>query len=168
MKTLSRQYKKVQIPEGTLLFRKAVDNSYYPSMFFGFDACGVYSSDYKSTPLQLWETKINLESTFSVKDLNPKVHYKTDLESCYMDFCEEERYYMDVKSRHNPNRDAFFEFLRANNIDSWVTTVNNNMPMELVLFTNDNSSLVSFKMIIENEKEGPLLDHDSFKDIIIL
>jgi len=134
-------------------------------MFFGFDSMSTQSSDYRSFPLQIWETVELIKSPLMVCDVNPQNNYKSDLGDCYRCFYGDSLYYLDVKSRRNPKRSSFLNFLKKNHIYSWITPVNENALIELHLFSNDNSKLIRFVGTLENEDFGQLLEFNSFEYI---
>lgn len=168
METLINKYKLVIIPKNTILFRKAKDNKVYESMFFSFDFYGTGSSDYNDKPIQLWVTKVPIISRLIVSgSLNSNI-YLSDLNTLYKIFSGENKHELDIKSRHNPNRKAFLQFLKLNKIDSWVTSVEDNTCNELHLFTDKNNNLVRFKKIITHEKNPYLSRKDSFENLILI
>ena len=168
MNELKDKYKLAIIPKDTLLFRKAPDKNAHDTMFFSFDFFGTNSSDYSNFTTQIWATQKPIISRLLVKGkLSPQI-YETDLEYCYEKFCGEKKYYLDIKHRLNPKRKPFLDFLTANGMDTWVTSVENGTPMELHLYTANNRSLVKFKQFIDTNKNSTLTKKDSFDNVILL
>lgn len=168
MEKLKNKYQLAIIPKDTILFRKAPDNKVYESMFFSFDTYGTYSSDYTNTPTQIWVTRLPILSRLIIKDkITPEI-YDTDLEYCYHKFCGEQEYYLNIKTRKNPKFKPFLEYLKRNDINSWVTSVENNTCMELHLFTDKNKNLVKFKELVDNEKNRTLVNKDTFGNVILI
>jgi len=164
---LKNKYKLAIIPKGTLLFRKAVDNKVYESMYFSFNYIGTYCDDNSATT-QIWKTTKPIISRLIVKGMLSPHIYETDIAYCYEKFCGEDVYYLNAKRRNNPKLKQFLDYLKTNGITSWVTSAENHTPMELHLFTGNNKSLVKFKQTIEQEKNILLLKKDSFDKVVVL
>ena len=168
MEELKNKYLLAVIPADTLLFRKAADKKVYESMYFSFNSAGTFSSDHSNEPTQTWRTIRPIISRLIVNDKLSPPKYNTDLEYCYHQFCGEELYYLEIRSRNNPKRKAFLEFLKGKGIDSWVTPVENKMAMELHLFTVENKELVKFKQFINEDKNKILGNKETFDRVVLL
>jgi hypothetical protein len=166
IKNLKDRYLQVLIPEGTHFFRKAFDTQIYETMFFSFDTFVVGAIDYLEKPTQIWITKKPIISTLIVKEKQKCNSYETDLEYCYEKFCGEKKDYLDLKNKKNPKRKAFLDFLKQNEIDSWVTSVENNFDNEFHIFANKNEECVVFKEYLNEKNEKYYNGFNSFKDII--
>ncbi len=168
MNKLKDKYPLAIIPMDTLLFRAAPNNNYYDSMFFSFDYYGTSSSEFHNAPIQTWVTKKPIISRLIVKGMKSAHVYKTDLEYCYYTFCDEWEYDLYIKNRKNPKFESFLNFLRQNEIDSWVGSIENKIPMELHLFSINNNNLIKFKQYIDPEKNKGLMNKKTFKKVILL
>ena len=166
MKELKDRYTQLLIPEGTHFFRKALNTEIYETMFFSFDTFVVGAINYLEKPTQVWITKKPIISSFILKEKTKNNFYITDLEYCYEKFCGEKMHYLEIKSRENPDRNSFLDFLKQNKIDSWVTSVENKYDNEFHVFSDKNEEYMAFKEYL-TEKNGTFYDEfNSFKDII--
>ena len=164
MQSMNEKYKKVHIPAGTLFFRRAPNSEIHPSMFFSFSSYGSYSCIIEGSFLQFWETKTAIISHLTVKEkLN-----ETDIEWLYNQYCGDDEYYLNIKNIENPKRQGFLDFLKQNDFDSWVDSVENGTEMEFHLFSDNNSELVRYIGRIEETREGLFLERDSFCEITIV
>lgn len=168
MNKLRDKYKFAVIPRGTLLFRRAPNILIHDSMYFSFDYYGSASTDYIDSPLQLWITINPIISTFIVDKKTSNNIYLTDLSYLYKEFCNEEKYHLDIKHRNNTKLKEFLFFLTKNNINSWVTSVENKAAMELHLFTTNNKQFIKFKQEINEYKNRILIRKNSFNSVILL
>jgi len=165
-------YKIAIIPKDTLLFRRFHDNKIHPLMFFGFDEFSTSSNkENLKNDLQVWTTKKTIISTFLIVDgVFGSPNYYNELQFLYFIFSNEEKYYLDIKHYKNPQRLDFINFLKENNIDSWVTYTEGNKKhlMELFLFTNINKDFVKFKKYISSKSNPVLFDKNTTDKIIFL
>lgn len=159
-----KTYKKLKLEKGTILFRKAKDNHIYDNMFFAFDVNGTYSSDYIDSKIQIWKTRKNILVPLIARKELHKNYYINDIEELYYNFCSERKYYLDIKSRYNPLRKDFLNFLLNNGIQNWITSVHNTKSMELFLFSDQNSELVFFERFLESSNDK-LYNYNSFEKI---
>lgn len=149
-----KQYKKVIIPKGTIFFRRALDSNVYETMFFSFDTYLVGAINHMDKPIQVWITKKEIISNFIIKD-EPKTNIVlTDLDYLYELFCGIKEDYLYLKHRDNPKRKAFFNFLKINNIDTWVTSVENKEALEFHILSNSNNELIEFKEFINKDNSS--------------
>jgi hypothetical protein len=165
MNELKDRYVKVLIPEKTYFFRKALNTQIYETMFFSFDTYVTGAINYLDKPTQIWITRKPIISSFILKEKTKNNFYITDLEYCYERFCGEKMHYLDIKCIENPNRKAFLEFLKQNNIDSWVTSVENKSENEFHVFSNKNEEIISFKEYLTPKNEEYYDDINSFKNL---
>lgn len=166
MNDLKSKYRKATIPKGTLLFRRAHSTEIFRSMFFSFDTIGTSSIEQFDLPIQIWETSNDIVTSLIVKDdeSNGRI-LQTDIEFCYFKFCGKNLHYLDIKNFQNPNRELFLNFLISSGINSWISSVENNISNELHLFTSENKKLVKFKSFLTSD-----LDYfkcNTFKKVII-
>lgn len=166
MKELKDRYTQLLIPEGTHFFRKALNTEIYETMFFSFDTFVVGAINYLEKPTQVWITKKPIISSFILKEKTKNNFYITDLEYCYEKFCGEKMHYLDIKSRENPDRNSFLDFLKQNKIDSWVTSVENKYDNEFHVFSDKNEEYILFKEYLNDKNEKYYNEFNSFKDII--
>lgn len=143
-----KQYKQVIIPKGTIFFRRALNSNVYETMFFSFDTYLDGAINHMDKPIQVWITKKEIISNFIIKD-EPKTNIVlTDLDYLYELFCAIKEDYLYLKHSDNPKRKAFFNFLKINDIDTWVTSVENKEALEFHIFSDSNNELIEFKEFI--------------------
>lgn len=163
-----KQYKKVIIPKGTIFFRRALDSNVYETMFFSFDTYLVGAINHMDKPKQVWMTKKEIVSNFIIKDKPKPNIVLTDLDYLYELFCDKKEDYLYLKNKDNPKRKSFFNYLKRNNIDTWVTSVENKEALEFHIFSDSNNELIEFKELINDENNIVYNDINSFKNIFII
>ncbi len=163
-----KQYKKVIIPKGTIFFRRALDSNVYETMFFSFDTYLVGAINHMDKPKQVWITKKEIVSNFIIKDKPKPNIVLTDLDYLYELFCGIKEDYLYLKFKENPKRNDFFNYLKKNNIDTWVTSVENKQALEFHIFSDSNDALIEFKELINDENNIVYNDINSFKNIFII
>jgi hypothetical protein len=146
-----KQYKKVIIPKETIFFRRALDSNVYETMFFSFDTYLVGAINHMDKPIQVWITKKEIISNFIIKDKPKPNIVLTDLDYLYELFCRIKEDYLYLENKDNPKRKAFFNYLKRNNIDTWVTSVENKEALEFHIFSDSNNELIEFKEFINND-----------------
>lgn len=149
-----KHYKKVIIPKGTIFFRRALDSNVYETMFFSFDTYLVGAINHMDKPKQVWITKKEIISNFIIKDKPKPNIVLTDLDYLYELFCGIKEDYLYLKNKDNPKRKAFFNYLKRNNIDTWVTSVENKEALEFHIFSDSNNELIEFKEFINNDNSS--------------
>ncbi len=161
-----KQYKKVIIPKGTIFFRRALDSNVYETMFFSFDTYLVGAINHMDKPIQVWITKKEIISNFVIKDKPKPNIVLTDLDYLYELFCGIKEDYLYLKNKDNPKRKAFFNYLKRNNIDTWVTSVENKEAIEFHIFSDSNNDMIEFKEFIKDNADYDEID--SFKSLLIV
>jgi hypothetical protein len=146
-----KQYKKVIIPKGTIFFRRALDSNVYETMFFSFDTYLVGAINHMDKPKQVWITKKEIVSNFIIKDKPKPNVVLTDLDYLYELFCGLKEDYIYLKIKENPKRNDFFNYLKKNNIDTWVTSVENTEALEFHIFSDSNNDMIEFKEFINKD-----------------
>ena len=162
-----RKYKKVIIPKGTIFFRRALDSNVYETMFFSFDTYLVGAINYIDKPKQVWITKKEIVSNFIIKNNSKPNIILTDLDYLYELFFGIKEDYLYLKIKENPKRYDFFNYLKKNNINTWVTSVENKEALEFHIFSDSNNELIEFKEFINDENKIVYNDINSFKNIFV-
>ncbi len=145
------QYKKVIIPKGTIFFRRALYSNVYETMFFSFDTYLVGAINHMDKPIQVWITKKEIISNFIIKEEPKNNIVLTDLDYLYELFCGIKEDYLYLKNKDNPKRKAFLNYLKRNNIATWVTSVENKEALEFHIFSDSNNEMIAFKEFINKD-----------------
>lgn len=143
------------IEKGTKLFRRSNKQEISEQMFFGFCPYGTFSSYHRTEPIELWITLTEIKGNLMLKDIHNPYRLKSSIPQIYNSFNASENYNLLELKKYGNKRNELIDFLRKQNINNWVSSVEDKYEMELFLFSNSEeiSTFVKYSRQLDPKED---------------
>ncbi len=143
------------IEKGTKLFRRSQNQQISDEMFFGFCPYGTFSSFNRTEPIEQWITLSEIKGNLMLKDVGNKYRLKSSIPQIYNSFKPSENCDLLELKKYGSKRNELIDFLRKQNINNWVSSVEDKYEMELFLFSNSEeiSTFVKYSRQLDPKED---------------